>query len=160
MSEKSTAIITSSGLPGGTRLGVIENILEDVVTVRLITEEKLVGSRAAVRYRKTADEKIQITGFDGFLTREGIVSRYGSEVSRIYFEGAFANMTGGLARPDRPMVEVYIQNSHQNAMVGAFYTQGEFQALIAAMKKCGARLSRIIKDVRAAERAAEKTIFI
>ena len=57
------------------------------------------------------------------------------------------------------MVEVFLQNS-QNAQVGAFYTKGEFQTLIAAMKKCGARLSWIVSNVRAAEREPEKTIYI
>lgn len=113
---------------------------------------KPASSRASVRYRKTADGQFRITGFDGFLDEVEIQEKYGPEVYRIYLNGPWMAKVQGSP-------EVYFSN-RRNPDTGHVYDHGEFQAIIAQMKKCGARLHQILQDVRAAEELPEKTIFI
>jgi hypothetical protein len=105
---------------------------------------------AEVVYRQSdVDGAILVVDLVGFLTPKGVEERYGEAVSEAYYgigdnlaSVMYLCLTGGLKTVIQKLTGEIIIG------VGEWYTSEEFGKRIAYMKKCGARLSGVVKMCR------------
>lgn len=106
---------------------------------------------AKISYKETADGKIKIIGFDGFLSMDDIERKYGAEVERIY--------RGKEVKMERNGNRITI-TSGEYMFKGEINSKKYFEDFIKLAKKAGQNLVDAIREVRKAEEKPVKVVTI
>lgn len=107
---------------------------------------------AKISYKETADGKIKIIGFDGFLSMDDIERKYGAEVERIY--------RGKEVKMERNGNRITITSSGEYMFKGEINSKKYFEDFIKLAKKAGQNLVDAIREVRKAEEKPVKVVTI
>ncbi len=115
--------------------------------------EKPKSSLAKVFYRELPDDRIQIVGFENFLSLEEIAIKYGPDIELKYKTG-----TPWMYRIDSKGEELKLYEYRIEIISPDYeachrvyktkYTKVSFNEIIDLMKQCGAHLSKIVKKSR------------
>lgn len=108
---------------------------------------------AKIIYRNTVDENIEILRFENILSEKEIKEKFGEEVARVYLYGG-AGMAFKWANES-----VIFCRRGGNISIGLI-SKNDFQERIEYLKKCGARLGEIRKQVEEEKYTKEHVITI
>lgn len=131
-----------------------ECYLGDNTTFELFNNKKMENTDLAkVIYRNTVDEHIEILRFKNILSEKEIKEKFGEEVARVYLYGG-----AGMAFK-RANESVIFCRKGSNISIGLI-SKNDFQERIEYLKKCGARLGEIRKQVEEEKYTKEHVITI
>lgn len=109
-------------------------------------------SLARVYYRER-NGRVHVIKTTGFLTKEGMVHKYGENVYNSYIS-SFPHM---FYNNIREVVEIFLTKITGQEIGVDFYSPETFYGSIVRMKDCGARLSKIIKEDRMLKKEQERS---
>lgn len=108
---------------------------------------------AKIIYRNTVDGNIEIVRFENIMSEQDIIRKFGEEVSRIYLYTGYP-----MAFKRGANADIFCRQG-ANINIGLISKNG-FQERIEYLKKCGARLGEIRKQVAEEKYTKEHVITI
>ena len=104
--------------------------------------------RATILYQRMPEGLVLIKGFRGFLTSEELETKYGKEVTAVYFSLPI-NVEKVVERNGEVAIELFRQGEECGMInKGDVFSGKEFSKVLGSVRKCGELLEQISASVK------------